>query len=308
MTEQLLTFTYKETTSQRLDHFLVSQITEISRSQLQGLIKDGYVTVDNIAVTKTGFKLEAGKTISIILPPPKPTDLIPEDIPLNIVYEDSDIIVVNKPPGMVVHPSAGHSSGTLVHAILAHCPDLEGVGGVQRPGIVHRLDKDTSGILVVAKNDASHQFLQKQFKKRQVQKQYLALVESRPPTKSGRIEAAIGRDPKNRQRMAVQPEKKGKMAISEYSTLENFPHHTLLSVKILTGRTHQIRVHLAYLNCPVVGDRVYGNKKVTLPVDRQLLHAHKLRIQWNKNIPEREFTAPLADDFQQTLEQLRKSA
>lgn len=308
MSDQLLTFQFQEPTNQRLDHFLVSRIPDISRSQLQGLIKEGFVTVDGKVVQKTGFKLEAGQTVSIIIPPVKPTKLIPEEIPLDIIFEDDDIIVVNKPPGMVVHPSAGHSTGTLVHAILAHCPDLEGVGGVQRPGIVHRLDKDTSGIMVVAKNDTAHQFLQKQFKKRQVQKQYLALVETRPPTKTGRIEAAIGRDPKNRQRMAVQPEKKGRMAISEYSTLENFPHHTLLSVKILTGRTHQIRVHLAYLNCPVVGDRVYGYKKVTLPVDRQLLHAHKLRIQWNKNLPEREFVAPLANDFQQTLDELRKTA
>lgn len=308
MADQLLSFQYEETTTQRLDHFLVSQISDISRSQLQGLIKDGFVTVNGKVIQKTGFKIEPGQTVSIVIPPPRPTDLIPEDIPLDIIFEDKDIILINKPPGMVVHPSAGHSSGTLVHAILSHCPDLEGVGGVQRPGIVHRLDKDTSGVMVVAKNDAAHQFLQKQFKKRQVQKQYIALVESRPPTKTGRIEAAIGRDPKNRQRMAIQPQKKGRMAISEFSTLENFPHHTLLSVKILTGRTHQIRVHLAYLNCPVVGDRVYGYKKVTLPVDRQLLHAHKLRIQWNKEIPEREFVAPLAEDIQKTLEQLRKTA
>lgn len=308
MPDQLLTFQYEETTKQRLDHFLVTQIPDISRSQLQGLIKEGFVSINGKPVHKSGFKLESGHTVNIIIPPAKPTNLIPEDIPLDIVFEDNDIIVVNKPPGMVVHPSAGHATGTLVHAILAHCPDLEGVGGVQRPGIVHRLDKDTSGIMVVAKNDTSHQFLQKQFKKRQVSKQYLALVEHRPPTKTGRIEAAIGRDPKNRQRMAVQPEKKGRMAISEFSTMENFAQHTLLNVRILTGRTHQIRVHMAYLNCPVVGDRVYGYKKISLPVDRQLLHAYKLRIQWNKSIPEREFSAPLAKDFQQTLEHLRKIA
>jgi len=307
MAEKLLTFHYEEPASQRLDHFLVSQIKELSRSQIQSLIKDGFVTVDGVLVHKTGYQLDTSQTISILIPPPAPTDLIPEDIPLDIIFEDADIIVVNKPPGMVVHPSAGHSSGTLVHAILAHAPDLEGIGGVQRPGIVHRLDKDTSGVIVVAKNDQAHQFLQAQFKKRRVGKQYLALTDSRPPTKTGRIEAAIGRDSRNRQRMAIQPENKGRMAISEYSTLENFPKHTLLSVRILTGRTHQVRVHLAYLNCPVVGDRVYGHKKVSLPVDRQLLHAHKLRIQWNKNFPEREFVAPLANDFQQILEQLRKT-
>ncbi|MEJ2758204.1 MAG: RluA family pseudouridine synthase [Anaerolineales bacterium] len=308
MAEKLLTFRYEEAASQRLDHFLVSRIEDLSRSQIQTLIKDGFVTVDGVMIHKTGFQLDAKQTISILIPPPKPTTLTPENIPLDIIFEDEDIIVINKPPGMVVHPSAGHTSGTLVHAILAHVPDLKGIGGVQRPGIVHRLDKDTSGAIVVAKNDQAHQFLQAQFKKRKVGKQYLALVETRPPTKTGRIEAAIGRDTRNRQRMAIQPEGKGRMAISEYSTLENFPHHTLLSVRILTGRTHQVRVHLAYLNCPVVGDRVYGYKKVSLPVERQLLHAHKLRIQWNKNVPEREFVAPLASDFQQTVEQLRKNA
>lgn len=307
MNDKVLTFKYEGTTSQRLDHFLVIQIPDISRSQLQSLIKDGAVTVDGMIVQKTGYKLDAPHNVTIIIPPIKPTDITPEDIPLNILFEDEDILVINKPPGMVVHPSAGHSSGTLVHAILAHCPDLEGIGGVQRPGIVHRLDKDTSGVIIVAKNDRTHQFLQAQFKKRKVGKQYLALTDTRPPTKTGRIEAAIGRDPKNRQRMAIQPENKGRMAISEYSTLENFPHHTLLSVRILTGRTHQVRVHMAYLNCPIVGDRVYGYKKVTLPVDRHLLHAHRLRIQWHKDKPEREFIAPLAKDFQSTLDQLRNT-
>lgn len=306
MEGQWLTFKYLGEINQRLDHFLVSVIQNQSRSYLQSLIKNGHVSVDGQEVKKTGYQLDPGQTVVIHLPPPEPSDLIPENIPLNIIFENDDLIIVNKPPGMVVHPSAGHKSGTLVHAILAHCLDLEGVGGVQRPGIVHRLDKDTSGVIIVAKNDASHRFLQSQFKQRKVGKTYLALVDSFPPTDTGRIEAAIGRDSKNRQKMAIVPENKGRMAISEYHTIEKFDGHALLKVKILTGRTHQIRLHLSYLNCPVVGDRVYGHKKATIPTEHHLLHAKNLKIKVNKDTDAISFEAPLPDDFTTILENLRE--
>ena len=304
MESKLLTFHYALPESQRLDHFLVVQLPEYSRSFLQGLINQGQVIVDGTIIKKTGYKLEGSQTIVITIPPPEPSDLVPETIPLDIIFENEDLLVVNKAAGMVVHPSAGHTSGTLVHAILAHVPDLKGIGGVRRPGIVHRLDKETSGLIVIAKNDRAHQFLQTQFKKRNVNKTYLALVDSHPPTPTGRIEAAIGRDPSHRQRMAIVSEDKGKMAVSEYKTVQSFENHALLEINILTGRTHQIRLHMAFLNCPVVGDHVYGFKKPTLATDRHLLHAHRLVIDLpdgNKSVP---FQAPLPKDFQEILERL----
>jgi 23S rRNA pseudouridine1911/1915/1917 synthase len=307
MEDRVLTLEFQGTESQRLDHFLVSKLEDVSRSFLQGLIKMGKVTIDGKVVQKTGHQLDDGVTVQIIIPPPEPSHLIPEDIPLDIVFENNDLLIINKPPGIVVHPSVGHKSGTLVHAVLAHCPDLEGVGGIRRPGIVHRLDKDTSGVIIVAKNDTTHQFLQSQFKQRKVDKHYLALVDSFPPTDTGRIEAAIGRDSKNRQKMAVVPDNKGRMAITEFNAIEKFKNHTLLEVKILTGRTHQIRLHLAYLNCPVVGDRTYGHKRTTLAVERQLLHALKIKIRLTKVSKPQIFEAALPEDFIATLEKLREN-
>jgi 23S rRNA pseudouridine1911/1915/1917 synthase len=189
---------------------------------------------------------------------------------------------------------------------LAHVPDLAGVGGVRRPGIVHRLDKETSGIIIVAKNDSAHHFLQSQFKNRKVEKIYLALVDSHPPTPTGRIEAAISRDPSHRQRMAIVPKEKGRSAITEYKTKKSFKNHALLEIKILTGRTHQIRLHMAFLNCPVVGDKIYGYKKTTLPVTRHLLHAHRLDIELPDELKRVSFQAPLPRDFQDILERLIK--
>ncbi|NIV12209.1 MAG: RluA family pseudouridine synthase [Aliifodinibius sp.] len=304
MNNKVLNFEHQFQQSQRLDHFLVSQLPEHSRSFLQNLIKGGNVNVDGNIIQKTGFKLDGKHKITILIPPPEPSDIIPEEIPLKIIYEDDDLIVIDKEAGMVVHPSAGHSSGTLVHAILAHVPNLAGIGGVRRPGIVHRLDKETSGVLVVAKNDFAHQFLQAQFKQRRVEKTYRALVDSHPPTPAGRIEAAINRDPSHRQRMAIVPEEKGRMAISEYKTLRSFKNHTLLEVNILTGRTHQIRLHLAFLNCPVVGDRIYGHKNPSIPVKRHLLHAYRLVIDLPDGSKKMSFEAPLPADFQDVLERL----
>jgi 23S rRNA pseudouridine1911/1915/1917 synthase len=306
MKEITLTFQYDQAESQRLDHFLVKQIPDHSRSFLQGLIQNGHVRVDGITVRKNGVRVESPQVIEVTIPPTAPTELIPEDIELKIIYEDENLIVVDKPAGMVVHPSAGHHQGTLIHAVLAHTPDIEGVGGVQRPGLVHRLDKDTSGLIVLAKNDYTHQHLQKLFKNREVEKTYLALLDGHPPTPTGRVEAAVSRDPKSRQKMAIVPDTKGKMAISEYKTLETYSNHTLVEVSILTGRTHQIRLHMAFLNCPVVGDTIYGFKRKTLSVDRQQLHAQKLRFLLPDQTTPTDFEAPLPADISQTLIELRK--
>lgn len=304
MTERSLVFHFEEHQSQRLDHFLVDQLPEHSRSFLQNLIKKGLVTVDGRTATKTGLKLEAQHQVEVRIPPSEPTDLEPEDIPLDIVFENEDVILVNKSAGMVVHPAAGHNRGTLVHAILAHAPTIEGVGGVRRPGLVHRLDKDTSGLIILAKNDQAHRYLQKQFEQREVEKDYLALVDGAPPTPEGRIEAPIGRDPKDRKKMAVVTKDKGRMAVSEYFTIENFKDHTLLEVRIMTGRTHQIRVHMTFIKCPVVGDTVYGRKNPTLPVSRQFLHAAKLKISLPGEKVPRMFETSLPEELQTTLDVL----
>ena len=251
MTEQQNKFIFQDHTPQRLDKFLVRCLPDYSRTRLQNLIKSGNVTIDDDVAQKSGQLLEHGARVAIILPPPEPSSLVPEPIPLEIIFENTDLFVINKPAGMVVHPSAGHSTGTLVHAALAHAPEMEGVGGVQRPGVVHRLDKDTSGLILLAKNDRTHYWLQDQFKDRQVKKVYLALVDGNPPTPEGRVEAAIGRDTTQRKRMTTTPPHKGRQATSDYRTLERFPEHTLLEVHPITGRTHQIRVHMAFLGCPV---------------------------------------------------------
>ena len=289
----------------RLDHVLVEALGDLSRSRIQRLIRQGEVQVNGQPILKTGFKLEGGEQIEIRIPPPVPSTLTPEPIPLDVIYEDSNLIVVDKPPGMVVHPSAGHESGTMVHAVLAHAPDLQGVGEVRRPGVVHRLDKDTSGLILFAKNDAAQQALQEQFKDRTVKKTYLALVDGHPPTPTGRIETEIGRDEKNRKRMAVVQDGKGRAAVTLYKTLEEFEGHTLVEVHPLTGRTHQIRVHLAFLGCPVSGDRVYGHRRRSLPVERQMLHASQIEIVLPGETLPRTFLAPLADDFEMTLSYLR---
>jgi 23S rRNA pseudouridine1911/1915/1917 synthase len=243
--------------------------------------------------------------VQVRIPPPVPTALEPEAIPLRIVFENDDLIVVDKPAGMVVHPGAGHPSGTLVHAALAHAPSMAGIGGEGRPGVVHRLDKETSGLILLAKNDAAHQGLQEQFRSRQVIKVYLALVDGCPPTPTGRIEAPIGRDTSQRRQMAVVAASKGREATSEYRTLETFAEHTLLEVHPITGRTHQIRLHLAFLDCPVVGDKVYGRRKPSLPITRHFLHAARLTIRLPSEDAPRTFEAPLPEELRKVLEGLR---
>lgn len=305
MKDRLVQFQYRGGKEERLDKFLVSCLPDYSRSRLQALIKGGMVAIDGHPTSKTGYILDREALVEIYIPSPEPSELIPESIPLDIVFENQDFLAVNKPSGMVVHPSAGHTSGTLVHAVLAHSPDIQGVGGEMRPGIVHRLDKDTSGLILVAKNDSAHQWLQNQFRNHLVKKTYLALVDGIPPTRQGRIEAAIGRDPAHRKKMAVVPPGKGRPAASEYRTLEAFINHTFLEVHPITGRTHQIRLHLAYLNCPIVGDTVYGRKKPTLPLTRHFLHAARLSFQLQGEKSPREFEAPLPHDLQDVLIQLR---
>ena len=305
MSDRVINFRFEQPTHGRLDKFLTESLPEFSRSRIQGLIANGCVDVNGQAAKKAGQTLDAGSNVTIRIPPPAPTNIIAEDIPLNIVFENDELMVINKPAGMVVHPAAGHANGTLVNAVLGHDPDLEGIGGEERPGIVHRLDKDTSGLILIAKNERAHRWLQDQFRLRKVEKTYLALVEGKPPTPAGRVETYIGRDPKHRKRMAIVSENKGREAISEYRTLESFKGNTLLEFHPLTGRTHQIRLHCAFLKCPIVGDVVYGRKSHSVELDRHFLHAHRLKIVLPGEKTPKIFEAPLPDDLERVLAELR---
>jgi 23S rRNA pseudouridine1911/1915/1917 synthase len=289
---------------ERLDKLVAAELPELSRTQVQRLIEDGFVTVDRLTITKPALRLADPAQVSVRIPPAAPSTNQPEDIPLDIVYEDDDLLVVNKPAGMVVHPAAGHYGGTLVNAVLGHDPDLEGVGDEQRPGIVHRLDKDTSGLIVVAKNDVAHRDLQRQFKERTVEKLYLALLDGHPPTPVGRIEAAVGRDLRNRKLMAVVPDDRGRAAVTEYRETQRFAHHSLVEAHPLTGRTHQLRVHFAYLKCPIAGDTVYGRAKPSVPLRRQFLHARRLAFQLPGGGRAVSFDAPLPPELAQVLQLL----
>ncbi|HJW89938.1 MAG TPA: RluA family pseudouridine synthase [Anaerolineales bacterium] len=305
MNERRVVLHYTGSGSERLDKFLVARLPDFSRSRLQALIRSGQVHVNGLPASKAGQMLEREASVEVHIPPPQPSQLQPEAIPLEIIFENKDLIVIDKPAGMVVHPAAGHASGTMVHALLAYAPDIAGVGGEQRPGVVHRLDKDTSGLILVAKNDTAHRWLQNQFRARQAEKSYQALVDGAPPTPRGRIEAAIGRDPSHRKKMAIVPPGKGRMAVTEYHTLQAFQAHTLLEVHPITGRTHQIRLHLAFLGCPIVGDTVYGRARPSLPLDRHFLHAARLFIQLPGEKEARAFTAPLPASLEGLLERLR---
>ena len=304
MTERIITLEFDGQEAMRLDHFLTEELPDFSRSRLQSFIKEGRVHVDGDPAKKMGQALNPGQMITLAVPEERPSGLVPENIPLDILYEDEQSIVINKPAGMVVHPAAGHESGTLVHAVLAHCDDLKGFGGEIRPGVVHRLDRDTSGIIVMAKNEKAHIFLQEQFKDRSIDKRYLALVDGAPPTPSGRVEAPIGRDPIRRQQMAILTPDKGRAAVTEYRTLKNYPKHTLIEAHPLTGRTHQIRVHMAFLKCPIVGDVLYGRRKQTIPLDRHFLHAFRLTILLPGHKEPMTFEAPLPEELQTVLDNL----
>lgn len=305
VSDRILNFRFEQETPERLDKYLVGQLQEFSRSRIQGLIVDGFVDVNGHPAKKAGQLLEHGSSITVRVSPPVPTDLIAEDIPLDILFENDDLLVVNKPAGMVVHPAVGHASGTLVNAVLGYDPEIEGIGGEERPGVVHRLDKETSGLIVVAKNERAHRWLQDQFRLRKVEKTYLALVDGKPPTPSGRVEAYIGRDPSHRKKMAIVSESRGREAISEYKTVESFDKHTLLEFHPHTGRTHQIRLHCAFLGCPIVGDEVYGRKKPSMDIGRHFLHAFRLKIILPGEKQHRFFEASLPIELEQALNVLR---
>lgn len=306
MNERVVKFVFEKETRERLDKYLVEQFPEFSRSRIQGLIMDGLVQVDDQLARKTGQTIERGQQITVRVPPPAASGILAEEIPLDIIFENDDLLIVNKPAGMVVHPAAGHRTGTLVNAAMGYDPDFGEIGGEERPGVVHRLDKDTSGLIVLAKNDAAHQWLQDQFRNRKVEKIYLALVDGHPPTPTGRVEGAIGRDPSHRKKMAMLPEGKGREAVSEYKTLESFKAHALLEFHPLTGRTHQIRLHCAFLGCPIVGDKVYGLKSQQIQLDRHFLHAARLSIILPNEKSPRRFEAPLPEELQAVLDRIHE--
>lgn len=308
MSDRVEVFQFDGSKPERLDKYLTARLPEFSRARIQGLIAEGFVDVDGIPAKKGGVKLEGGERVRARIPPPQPSGLIPEQIPLSIIFENDDLLVVDKPAGMVVHPAAGHDSGTLVHAVLGYDPDIEGIGGEERPGVVHRLDKDTSGLIMLAKNERAHRWLVEQFTERRVEKTYLALVDGKPPTPTGRIEAPIGRDPRDRKKMAIVRLEKGREAVSEYKTLEGFPRHALLEFHPLTGRTHQIRLHCAFLGCPIAADTTYGRRKPSLALNRHFLHAWRLKITLPGEQKPRLFEAPLPGELAQALETLRQPA
>lgn len=306
MSDRVEVFQFDGSEPERLDKYLTTRLPEFSRARIQGLITDGFVDVDGIPAKKGGLRLEGGERLRVRIPPPQPAGLVPEQIPLSVIFENDDLLVIDKPAGMVVHPAAGHDTGTLVHAVLGYDPDLEGIGGEERPGVVHRLDKETSGLIAIAKNERAHRWLVEQFKERRVEKTYLALVDGKPPTPTGRIEAPIGRDPRDRKKMAIVKLEKGRQAISEYRTLESFPRHTLLEFHPRTGRTHQIRLHCAFLGCPIVADTTYGHRKPSLELNRHFLHAWRLKITLPGEQNPRLFEAPLPGELSQALEGLRQ--
>ena len=285
--------------STRLDKYVVDKCPELSRTQAQKLIGSGYITI-NRRVAKAGLKLDIGDRIKIIIPSTPPNSLLPEVIPLNIIYEDDDLLVVDKPAGLAIHPAPGHLSHTLVNAILSHFPHLADIGDSLRPGIVHRLDKDASGVMLVAKNNAAQLNLINQFKARSVVKAYLVLVRGHLTPENGVIEAPIGRDPRNRKRMAVVTE--GKEARTRYHVIKYVGDYTLLEVKPETGRTHQIRVHLKAIGYPVVGDSTYGVKSDHL--SRQFLHACRLGFKLPSTGEYVEFTSELPPDLEQALKDI----
>jgi 23S rRNA pseudouridine1911/1915/1917 synthase len=290
----------------RLDQWLAQSIPQLSRSQLQKLIRQGQVLIAGQTV-RPSMAVAPGDVVTVYLPPSEVATPQPETVPLDIVFEDDDLVVINKPAGLVVHPAHGHSSGTLVNALLARYPDLAALAladedSTDRPGIVHRLDRDTSGLMVVARNPQALRQLKQQFKSRTVEKTYLALVFGRPEAPEGIIDVPLGRDPRFRQKIAPRPD--GKPARTHYRVIRDFGQYSLLEVGLETGRTHQIRVHLAWLKCPVVGDTVYGRKKNVLGLQRQFLHAWKLTFQHPRTGETIELEAPLDPPLQAVLDQL----
>lgn len=295
-----------ERDGERLDVFLARMAIQgdpLSRSRIQKLITDGNVTVDG-KPAKASLRLAAGAVVAVELPEPEATDIAPEKISLDILYEDEDVIVVNKARGMVVHPAAGVSRGTLVNALLAHCKDLSGINGALRPGIVHRLDKDTSGVMIAAKNDTAHRSLAEQIQEKTAKRVYWAILTGNIREEEGVIHGAIGRNPKDRQKMAVVREN-GKDATTNFRVLERFGAYTLAECRLMTGRTHQIRVHMSYIGHPVLGDPKYGAKKCPFSIEGQALHSKTLMFTHPRTGEKMEFEAPLPEDMQMILDELR---
>lgn len=299
----------EEFVGERIDKFLSCRLEEVSRSYIQKLIKEGHVSVNGKPV-KANYKLGAGDEISVEIPEAKEPDILPEDIPLDILYEDQDILVVNKPKGMVVHPAAGHYSGTLVNALMYHCKDsLSGINGVMRPGIVHRIDMDTTGSLLVCKNDEAHRILAEQLKEHTIRREYHAIVYGNIKEDTGTVDAPIGRHPTDRKKMSINY-KNGKQAVTHYEVLERFGNFTYIRCRLETGRTHQIRVHMASLHHPLLGDEVYGpSSRPPFPgLKGQVLHAKILGIYHPATGEYMEFDAPLPQYFVDLLQKLRRKS
>jgi 23S rRNA pseudouridine1911/1915/1917 synthase len=291
----------------RLDIWLSQQLAELSRSRIQKLIEEGNLQLNDRVCTAKKTKLNLGDRLCLFIPPVQPLDLQPEAIPLDILYEDDSLIIINKSAGLVVHPSPCHESGTLVNALLHHCNNLAGIGGVQRPGIVHRLDKDTTGAIVVAKTDFAHQHLQAQIKAKTAIREYLGIVYGSPSTNEGKIDLPIGRHPIDRQKMAVVPiEKSGRNAVTHWQVKERLGNYTLMNFRLETGRTHQIRVHSSHIGHPIVGDPLYSsNRSVGVNLSGQALHAWKLTLQHPISQIQLESVAPVPKEFNKLLEVLR---
>ena len=315
MPEQELLLCGEEENGIRLDRFVCLHFPDVTRSYVQKLIEAGDVTLivngAEKTASKSGEKLKAGTTVKILFPEPEPADILPEDIPLNIVYEDEDVILIDKPKGMVVHPAAGHSSGTLVNALMYHCRDsLSGINGKLRPGIVHRIDRDTTGIIIACKNDEAHLSIAQQLKDHTITRRYIALVCGSLRDDEGTIDAPLARDRKDRKKISVDPD--GKRAVTHYRVLERFPGYTLVECRLETGRTHQIRVHMSYIGHPLLGDEVYSSVRPAgklrgQVLNGQCLHAAVLGFVHPRSGEYMEFRSELPDWFCELLEKLRGS-
>ena len=302
--EPILLRASEESKNQRLDAFLASSLDGLTRSQATRLIESGEIAVNGRAVSKS-YKLAGGEDIAVTLPEPEPVEAVPQDIPLDVVYEDADVIVVNKPSGMGVHPAPGHPDGTLVNALLYHCAGtLSGIGGALRPGIVHRIDRDTSGLIIAAKNDAAHQYLSAQLADHTLARTYECIVVGALREDCGTVDAPIARHPTDRKRMAVVAG--GREAVTHWEVIARYPGYTHVRCRLETGRTHQIRVHMAYIGHPILGDTVYGAKKEVPGLTGQCLHAVGLRFLHPRTHEVVELSCPLPDEFTRMLQKIRK--
>ena len=302
--EPILLRASEENKNQRLDAFLASSLDGLTRSRATRLIESGEVAVNGKTVSKS-YKLVGGEAVAVTLPEPEPAEAVPQDIPLDVVYEDADVIVVNKPSGMVVHPAPGHPDGTLVNALLYHCAGtLSGVGGALRPGIVHRIDRDTSGLIIAAKNDAAHRYLSAQLADHTLARTYECIVVGALREDRGTVNAPIARHPTDRKRMAVVAG--GREAVTHWEVIARYPGYTHVRCRLETGRTHQIRVHMAYIGHPILGDTVYGAKKEIPGLTGQCLHAVGLRFLHPRTHEVVELSCPLPDEFTRMLQKIRK--